>query len=642
FTILAPRQAGRIRKIAEENDNNGEWHDVPEASVDPRRAYLCRLPSGRSINIFFYDGRIAQDIAFGDLLKNGEQFANRLLSAFGEDTEENQVVHIATDGETYGHHQTHGDMALAYCLYYLENEETVRLTNYGEFLENNPPRYEVEIVENSSWSCIHGVERWRNDCGCSSGMHSGWNQKWRAPLRGALDWLRDNLTEIYDDQVKKLIEEPWSARDEYIRIILNRADENISNFFEKHGIGKFEHDEKVRVLQLLEMQRHAMLMYTSCGWFFDEVSGLETVQVIQYAARAIQLARDVSGINLEDAFKGLLKRVPSNLSEHENAAHVYDKYIEPSVLDLLRVGAHYGISSLFKEFDEEDKIYAYSVAGRIHDRSEVGRQKLAIGTVDIRSDITWKHEQIAFAALHLGGHNILSGALPKMNEDVEKQMVSSVHDSFMNNDISEVFHQIDEFFENNTFSLKHLFKNEQRLIISELLETSSSDVYNSFSQLYDSQYPVVRALSGLNMPLPDYMSMLMKFILNTNIRRHLKQEQIDFVQLDRDVEEILRWSLDVDRTTLSYLASEKINGLTSIWKDNPENIEPMETANSLLQILKALNLDLNMWKSQVRYFTIGKKFYPQMSNKSDGGNVDAQKWLKQFRQLGDHLRVKIA
>src|SRR5690606_19409744 len=183
-----PRQAHKVRLTP-----NSEWQDVSDGKIDIRLPYLCRLPSGATITLFFYDGPIAQDLAFAGLLHNGEQFAQRLVDAFAHDYEGPQLVHIATDGETYGHHHKRGEMALSYCLHKLEASELANITNYAEYLEKHPATAEVIIHENSSWSCIHGVERWRDDCGCSSGMHHGWNQKWRKPLRESLDWLRDTI-----------------------------------------------------------------------------------------------------------------------------------------------------------------------------------------------------------------------------------------------------------------------------------------------------------------------------------------------------------------------------------------------------------------------------------------------------------------
>ncbi|MCK5503636.1 MAG: glycoside hydrolase, partial [Thermodesulfovibrionia bacterium] len=182
FTVLSPRQAKRIRGIKDAK----KWHDVSEERIDPTMAYLCVLPSGRTISLFFYDGPISQDVSFGGLLKNGESFAKRLLSAFSEQRTHPQMVHLATDGETFGHHHRYGDMALSYALHYIESNNLARITNYSEYLEKHPPTHIVEIFENSSWSCIHGVERWKDNCGCNSGMHAGWNQAWRKPLRNAM------------------------------------------------------------------------------------------------------------------------------------------------------------------------------------------------------------------------------------------------------------------------------------------------------------------------------------------------------------------------------------------------------------------------------------------------------------------------
>ncbi len=199
------------------------------------------------------------------------------------------------------------------------------MTNYGEFLEIAPPTHWVEVVENTSWSCIHGVERWRANCGCNAGQGAGWNQNWRAPLRQALDMLRDELAVFFEQKASELLKDPWTARNEYISVILDRSDENVDRFFAKHAARELSREEQVRALSLLEMQRHAMLMYTSCGWFFDEISGLESVQVLQYAGRALQLARKIGADEkLEAKFVAQLAAAKSNLPEHGDAAKIYE------------------------------------------------------------------------------------------------------------------------------------------------------------------------------------------------------------------------------------------------------------------------------------------------------------------------------
>jgi Alpha-amylase/alpha-mannosidase len=297
FTILSPYQARRVR-----TQGSKQWQDVVGGHIDPTMAYLQHLPSGRTITLFFYDGPISQGVAFERLLSSGERFAHRLIGAFSDDRHWPQLVHIATDGETYGHHHRFGEMALAYALHYIESNNLARITIYGEYLERHPPTYEVEILENTSWSCFHGIERWRSNCGCNSGNNPGWNQEWRAPLRNALDWLRDAITPAYDEIGRQLLRDPWAARNDYIAVILDRSSENIARFLEHHAIRKLHDAEKVTVLKLMELQRHAMLMYTSCGWFFDELSGIETVQIIQYAGRVIQLAEELFEQAIEAPF----------------------------------------------------------------------------------------------------------------------------------------------------------------------------------------------------------------------------------------------------------------------------------------------------------------------------------------------------
>src|SRR5215813_1154080 len=296
FTVLAPRQAARVRKIG-----GRSWKDVHVGRIDPTCAYLARLPSGKQINLFFYDGPISQAVAFEQLLNNGQNFVSRLESGFSDKRDWPQLMHIATDGETYGHHHKHGDMALAYVLDRIESGTQVRLTNYGEFLERFPPTHEVQIIENTSWSCSHGVERWKSDCGCNSGR-PGWRQAWRGPLRAALDYLRDCAAQIFEQHASPLLHDPWKARNDYIDVILDRSPEALWIFFEKHSRRQLRHEETSLALKLLEMQRHAMLMYTSCGWFFDELSGIETTQVIQYAGRTLQLYEDIFGQSLEPMF----------------------------------------------------------------------------------------------------------------------------------------------------------------------------------------------------------------------------------------------------------------------------------------------------------------------------------------------------
>ncbi len=332
FTVLAPRQAARVKPLA-----GGEWTGVGDGRVDPRRPYLCRLPSGRTIALFFYDAGISHDLAFGGLLRDGEGFARRLVAASGPGSTDGRpgLVHVATDGETYGHHHRFGEMALAYALRRIESDGLAEITVYGDFLERFPPAEEVEIFEDTSWSCCHGLERWSGDCACSSGAHDGWSQAWRAPLRAAMDRLGERAAEIFERGLGPLVADPWRARDDYIRVVLDSSPDSAEAFLAGHAGSALAAPDAAKALKLLEMERHAMLMFTSCGWFFDDVSNVETVQIMQYAARAIQLAREVSGVDLEPEFVRGLEAAKSNVRRHRNGAVLYEALVRPAIPDVL-------------------------------------------------------------------------------------------------------------------------------------------------------------------------------------------------------------------------------------------------------------------------------------------------------------------
>jgi alpha-amylase/alpha-mannosidase (GH57 family) len=328
FTILSPQQAARARPIGQ-----GDWEGIRGGRVERRPGQVV-LPSGRRIAVFFYDGPLSQAIAFGLLGDGALRLAERFASLFS-DTEEPQLVHVATDGETYGHHHRGGEVVLAATLEAIEGGAAIRLTNYGEFLEIAPPVDEVEIVEGSSWSCPHGLKRWRGDCNCQTGLHPDWSQAWRAPLREALDWLRDELAVRCERQGSSLFADFWAARDGWISVLLDRSPRALDEFFGRHASHPLAAQEKDSAVRLLEIQRQAMLMFTSCGWFFDDPAGLETGIVLRFAGRAIELAAKAFGEDLEPSFLERLERVSSNKPEHVNGRRIYEAAVAP---DRARLG----------------------------------------------------------------------------------------------------------------------------------------------------------------------------------------------------------------------------------------------------------------------------------------------------------------
>ena len=635
FTILSPTQALKVRSPG----GKSEWTDVRDGKIDPSMPYLCRLPSGRQISIFFYDGPISRDVAFGGLLHNGEAFAKRLLSAFNDKRTWPQIVHIATDGETFGHHHRGGDMALAYCLYYIEKLEGVELINYGAYLEKHPPRYEVKIVEKSSWSCVHGVKRWKEDCGCNTGRNPQWTQAWRRPLRDAMDRLRHDLARIYKNLAPRYLKNPQAARDDYISVILDRSEENTEAFLSRHAGKALSSEDKTTLLKLLEMQRNGMLMYTSCGWFFDEISGIETIQVMMYAARAMQLARDVAGVDLEGEFVKRLKKAPSNI--YENGAYVYRHFVKPSSVDLYRVGAHYAISSVFEESPEEIRLASYSADIKEKYRDESGRLRILSGKATIISNITWESKRIDFTVFSMGDHNVTAGVKDLREERLYRTLIDELKGHFRKADVPGVIRTIDRYYKNSTFSLWHLFKDKQRKIIKGILESRYADMDALYRQIYENNYTVMNFLSSLNIPVPRSFLMAVEHTLNRELQELIDAEELDHEKLRGTFEEVKKWGVEIDRAGLSLLASSRIDAMMEGLRENPLDHALAEEINSLLKILRDFSLELNLWKSQNIYFSIGKQYLPQMKEGLARGDEEARHWVDVFRKLGYYLHVKI-
>ena len=625
FTLLAPGQARRVRKIG-----GRSWRDVSGQRVDPKMPYLCRLPSGKSIAIFFYDGPISNDIAFGKLLVRGEHLADRLRGAFVEKQGGPQLVNIATDGETYGHHHRFGDMALAYCLHHIEANDLARITVYGEYLEQQPPTHEVEIHEDSSWSCVHGVARWKEACGCCSGSNPGWHQDWRAPLRQAMDWLRDKLIELYEKEAPQYLKDPWRARDDYIDVILDRSPSSVVRFLQAHAARELDAEDKVKARKLLEMQLYAMLMFTSCGWFFDEVSGIETVQIILYAARALQLARETAGWDLEPEYLSLLERVPSNIPEFATAAGVYGRLIRPEMLDLLRVGAHYAIASLFAGSPEKVDLFCYSAQSEIYDRLESGRQKLAVGRARLCSNITGEDRVVSFAVVHFGDQNIMGGVKEYAGDGEFEGLRRTISADFSGNKMPDVISHIDRFFGQHSYSLWHLFKDEQRRILNQIAEPSIGEVESSLWRSFKDHQPLMEAMNKLRIPLPRAFYATAKFVFNRELRKLLlEEEETDLGKLRLLVSGVQLWPIKLDKKTLGYAATQRINKLMECLSTAPADRGLLEKIDTLLEIFNQapLELPLDLWKAQNIYFSLYKE------NKA--------KDLDLFKRIGDQLRVKV-
>ena len=624
FTILAPRQASQIRV-----ENDSPWIDL-QYGIDSRRAYACPLPSGRNIGLFFYDGVISTAVAFERLLFSGENFARRLLSRFDPEGDSAQLMHVATDGETYGHHHAHGDMALAYALHYIQENKLAQITNYGEYFAQHPPTQEVRIKERTSWSCVHGIDRWENDCGCNSGGHSNWNQQWRRPLRKAFDWLRDDLCTLYGRHGKNIFVDPWRARDEYIDVLLDRSADNVSNFLARHRTRDLSPSEEVYALRMLEMQRHLMLMYTSCGWFFDEPTGPETVQVLQYAARAVQLGEQLFGGGREEQFLTHLEEFRSNIPEFGNGRQIYDRFVHPAMLDLPGVAAHYAISSFFEGYGSTNSVYCYGAELERVQTFEIGRFKLAAGSARITSVTTRAELDFCFAVLYAGCHNLRAGICPRQAHNEFATFVKRMCSWLPDVDASSAFQALEQFFGSEVYSLKSLFRDERLRIVSGIVESTLADVDKLYSEVYEHNTALIGFLRELGMPLPSILRVSSEFVLNNALRRYLTQEGTDLAAIHGVLETAAKYGISIDGSVKPALR-RRLDALMQKWSREPLQLELIQEIEPLVSFMRIPPFEADLWKAQNTYYQLMSTI---ASLKIPPANAT---WLEDLHNLRDSL-----
>jgi alpha-amylase/alpha-mannosidase (GH57 family) len=638
FTVLAPHQCKRIRALKD----GASWTDTPGDRVDTTHPYLVRFDSGVSIAVFFYDGPASRAIAFEGLLNSGESLAARLKSGF-KDNAQPQLVHVATDGESYGHHHKYGEMALAYALRLLEVDKTVKLTNYGSYLEQFPPEYEAEIVENTSWSCTHGVERWRSDCGCNGGKQ-GYNQAWRAPLRKALDALRDALVPLTEQEGNKLFKDVWAARDGYIEVVLDRSPQAAERFFQKHQLRALTALERVRGMELMEMQRHTQLMYTSCGWFFDDISGIETVQIIAYAARVLQLATEIFGeaaAPLEPAFLAQMAEARSNVAAAGDGAKIYKEQVSSRELNLEQVAAHYAISSIFSSFAEETDLFCFHVWRDSYEAYSSGRGRLALGRVKVVSGITGKQQSFSFAVLHFGDQNITAAVKAYEPEDAAgfEAFASQAAGDVQHGNFPEAIRQVDSYFGHMGYSLTSLFTDEQRRIVQIILNSTLADIEKSLTTIYDEHASLLHYLSQAGLPKPPALTLAAGFAINAGLRRALESDPTDQVKLRSFLALAKANQVPLETATLSYIADQRMKRAMAGLQMSSGSRETLDRALTLARTLVELPFGLNLWQAQNIWYEILRN----SGNALTALAVDErQRWEKNFSELGACLSIDCA
>lgn len=642
YTVLSPFQAQRVRYF-----NSNDWQDVSWGNIDPARPYryYIKTQPDKYIDIFFYDGAISKSVAFDEILKDGQKFIKRLKEGVSDLRDYPQLINIATDGESYGHHTKFGDMALAYIMKVMAQDEGFKITNYAQFLAKYPPEVEVEIKQPSSWSCFHGVGRWKEDCGCSTGGHPSWNQKWRKPLREALDYLRDELIVLYEKEAPKYMKNPWEARNNYIDVVLNRNNDVVENFHKENFCENLSYEQKVQAMKLLEIQRQAMLMYTSCGWFFSEISGIETVQIMKYAARAMQLAKDFSSKDLECEFLNILDTAKSNIQECGTGKDVYKKFVVPSIISQNQIANLWAIMSLFKETEDEEQLYCYKINKK--DYRVLGKSKfrLMFSHIEIKSDITLEKSDIIVALLQYSSGDFHCAIKPYVSESDWDNVRQKLTEVYTTSPVTEILRAFDEIFGHEYYTIKDVFLEERRKVLQTMLKGKIQKFDQSYQEMYFDSKSSIFYMQSLGLKIPDEFKILAKYTLSKNFNEITSKADIclsdeQLLQALAINDEAARIGIEFDKTAVNNIYSKKV-AKSILYLGQEFTYEQAQVVMNILNELDKLNLNVAISEAQnIYYAKVLKKFREFASKMSKRSSDKDKSFMNLILQIGKRLNIE--
>jgi alpha-amylase/alpha-mannosidase (GH57 family) len=613
FIILAPSQAESCRLLPTPENPHPEWHEVGGGQIDPTRPYRCFVNEQDYIDIFFYDGPISRDMGFGELLGSSYVFASRLGQAIKGDHRPSQLLSVATDGETFGHHKKDTERCLAYAFTVEFPKRGWTVTNFAHYLSLHPPTWEVILKPATAWSCSHGVDRWQDDCGCGGGGE--WHQKWRRPLRDTLDWLRDELITIYEETGRQYFLDPWAARNEYIQVVLDRSIPKVERFLAHHQRHYLSPAEQIEALRLLEMQRHALLMYTSCGWFFEELSRPEGVQILRYAARAIELAAEVAGVQLEQEFVFRLSLAPSNVETFGDGAEVYRQMVISAQVNFHQVAAHYAISSLFNNYQHQERLYCYDAQQLDYQKQQLGALTLAVGQVKLVSEITWESNHFVFAVLHLGGWDFHCCIQPFAGRNSYGKLKEQLFAALNQASMVQIILAMSQLFGDKFFGLQDLFAEERHRIMSQLTQSTKKGLDQLYTQVYRDNYGILLAFQRDELPVPQELQVAAEIAIShrcanaietlANLVQNGEDTSQQLLELQAIASEAnhLKCQLQIPegKRTLEGLIFNCLWHL--LYNQEPVTLEAqVHQLEGMIDVGKKLRLDLYLYRAQELYY----------------------------------------
>jgi alpha-amylase/alpha-mannosidase (GH57 family) len=602
YCILSPFQAARVRALG---SNEHGWRDVSSGDVDttvPYR-YFHTDGGGRSLSVFFYDGKIARGVAFEGLLAS----SRALVGAFARAARHGaRLISIATDGESYGHHYHFGDRCLAYALDTEAARQGFRVTNYGEFLDTHEPAFEVELKrgpndEGTAWSCAHGLGRWTRDCGCNAGAPEGWNQRWRVPLRAAFDLLRRDLAPKFEEACGRLLRDPWEARDAYVELLTDRAASR-EEFLRRRAAHALSRDEQVRALTLLEAERAAMTMYTSCGWFFNDISGIETVQTLRYAGRVVELMNDLGLVPPVERFLEALDEARSNIAERGTGADIFLRTVEHSRVTPLRVAAHLAISNLV---EREGRATEFESAGYDYRTSDVqkrrhGRVTLETMRLSLEERATGRPHDYALAAMHFGEVDYYCALRPYEGREKFDAAASSLWSQFRTGSLPALLRVALGEFGPDEFGLEALLPQGQGRLSRTVFGRLVARLLDEYERVYEDNRRVVERLVEIGFEPPRELRVAAELITGRRLETELLAQRLgegDYARAFEIAREAARLGQRIDRTHATRVFEKTLVEAARRVVEHP-SADAVRSARELIALGRELGLEANLERAQ--------------------------------------------
>ncbi|MGH9244098.1 MAG: DUF3536 domain-containing protein [Acidimicrobiales bacterium] len=639
FTILAPNQAVRVRPL--DSDDEAAWIDVSDGSIVGGRPYRWHHPAGdgRGLDLVFYDGPISHDLAFGLTGMSSQELVRRVIEAATDGT----PVCVATDGETFGHHHKFAELALAFAFADEAPARGVRVLNAAELVRELPPSHEVEVRE-SAWSCAHGVGRWKEDCGCHTGGEPGWNQRWRAPLRTALDVVRDAGIKLAEDRGATLFPDVWAARDAYVDVLLGRRSRD--EFLDDHAVPGLDEADRVAALTLMEAQRHAMLMYTSCGWFFNDLAGLETIQVLRYAGRALDLHRELGEEPPVDEFLTVLADATSNRPDEGNGRDIWRRHVDAARVDADRVAAHLALVDLLQPQPPPTALAGFDIEAVEPERRRHGGVAVSIGRATFVHGSTRRTTERIYAAAHLHGLEVFGATRapdPARDDAAIDALVAAVEGGAR---VSTLLRLIGEGFGPREFGLESALPDAADQIVRDTAARLVDRFTSTIERLYEDNRSLIDALVTAGYPLPPELRAPAELAL---ARRF--EDEIEAVadptspepHAFRAAQEVVREARTLGFQLATPRAAEVMTRSVlavveaAVAEPTPEHVD---AALGLLRLTRDLGLAVDLSLAQERVFAALRRGGPELVASGSGRRAAAAD-PSPLRELGRALNLAV-